>query len=491
MRNYLSLLFLFVLFATNSSEAQIIQFKKVYGSTGYEFGNSVCQTFDKGYAVAGSTSSSGNGSSDAYLLKTDSLGVYQWQKTFGGINIDQAYSIQETKDTGLIIAGFTNSFGQGGYDLYVIKTDRYGDTVWTKTYGGSNWDFGYSIEQTADSGYVITGGTYSFGKGFEDMYLVKIDSVGDTLWTKTYGGIKDEEARAVKQTADGGYIITGFTKSFGDVNGDFYTVKTNSVGDTLWTSKLGGIQEDYAFDIMQRPTGGYLLGGKTKSSGVGNYDGILINMSPTGTLIWNNLYGGTDDDGIHSIAQTATMRWGMAGYTNSYGAGSSDFVLYIENTINGFHSNTFGGTNVETAYSIKNTKDNGYIICGNAASYSNLDHIFLVKTDSNGVSVGAEEVTVITSIDSDVIENNTYKIYPNPADEKVYLSFKGTGSENNNLVTITITDMIGRMHYQRAIHTSAAEPIEIDTGTLNKGIYIIHMEGPNFSLNQKLIIEHE
>lgn len=490
MKNHLNLLFIFVLFATNISKAQIVQFKKVYGSTGYEFGNSVCQTFDKGYAVAGSTSSAGNGSTDAYVLKTDSLGIYQWQKTFGGINIDQAYSIQETKDTGLIIAGFTNSFGQGGYDLYVIKTNRYGDTVWTKTYGGSNWDFGYSIEQTADSGYVITGGTYSFGKGYEDMYLVKIDPFGDTLWTKTYGGIKDEEARSVKQTADGGYIITGSTKSFGDNNGDFYTVKTNSVGDTLWTSILGGTQEDIAFDIIQRPTGGYLLGGKTKSSGVGNFDGILINMSPTGALIWNNLYGGTDDDGIHSITQTAGMRWGMAGYTNSYGAGSSDFVLYIENPINNFHSTTFGGSSTETAYSIKNTKDNGYIICGNSASYSNLDHIFLVKTDSNGVASSTAEVTVITDMDTDVIKNNTYKIYPNPADEKVYLSFNGSASANNSSVTITITDMIGRMCYQKISRISTLEPIEIHTDNLNTGIYIIHMEGNTFSVKQKLIIEH-
>lgn len=491
MKNYLTLLFIFVVFASNTSKAQSVQFKKVYGSTGYEFGNSVTQTFDKGYAVAGSTSSSGNGSTDAYLLKTDSLGVYQWQKTFGGINIDQAYSIQETKDTGLIIAGFTNSFGQGGYDLYVIKTDRYGDTIWTRTYGGSNWDFGYSIEQTADSGYVITGGTYSFGKGYEDMYLVRIDSVGDTLWTKTYGGIKDEEARAVKQTSDGGYIVTGFTKSFGDSNGDFYTVKTNSVGDALWTSKLGGVQEDIAFDIIQRPTGGYLLGGKTKSSGVGNFDGILINMSPTGALIWNNLYGGTDEDGIHSITQTAGMRWGMAGYTHSYGAGASDFVVYIENTINGFHSNTFGGPGSETAYSIKNTKDNGYIICGNSASYSNLDHIFLVKTDSNGVALPTAEVTVITGMDTDVIQNDTYKIYPNPADETVYVSFKGIGSTNNTSVTITITDMIGRMCNQKTIRMSTLEPIEINTEHLNPGVYIIHIEGDTFSVNQKLIIEHE
>ncbi len=491
MDKYLKLILILVLFAAKISVAQIIEFEHVYGGSGYDYGYSVTQTYDKGYAVAGSTSSSGSGSTDAYLLKTDSMGIMQWQKTFGGINIDQAYSIQETKDTGFVIAGFTNSFGQGGYDLYVIRTNRYGDTIWTKTYGGSNWDFAYSIQQTIDSGFIITGGTYSFGKGYEDMYLVKINSIGDTIWTKTYGGIKDDEAKSVKQTKDGGYIITGFTKSFGDANGDFYTVKTNNVGDTLWTNKYGGIQEDDGYDVIEKYSGGYFIVGKTKSSGAGNFDGLLINMSTTGLFIWSNLYGGTDDDGINSVKQSPGGRWGMAGYTYSYGfaGGASDFALYIENA--GLHSTTFGGTNMEKAYSINNTKDNGYIICGYSSSYSNLDHIFLVKTDSNGVSPATPQVTLITSITSNIKPNTTFKIFPNPADGNVYLNFNSKGLSNNNSVTISIIDMIGRKYYYQKINNmNTLEQIEINTSNLNTGIYIINIEGDNYSVNQKLIIEH-
>src|ERR1035437_7667261 len=205
------LLILLIAFSNKSSSQ--VKFEQILGGTGYDYGYSVIQTYDKGYVFAGSTTSYGSGNSDAYILKTDSLGVMLWQKTFGDINIDQAYSIKETTDSGLVIAGFTNSFGYGGYDMYVIKTDKNGNAIWTKTYGGTNWDFAYSIEPTTDGGYIIAGGTYSFGKGNEDMYLVKTNSTGDTLWTKTYGGANEDEAKSVKQTTDGGYMTVGYSEN--------------------------------------------------------------------------------------------------------------------------------------------------------------------------------------------------------------------------------------------------------------------------------------
>lgn len=489
MKSTIRICFVLFIVTVNISVAQIITFEHVYKGTGYDFGYSVVQTYDKGYAVAGSTSSTGNGSTDAYLLKTDSMGVFQWQKTFGGINIDQAYSIQETKDTGLIIAGFTNSFGQGGYDLFVIRTNRFGDTLWTRTYGGSNWDFAYSVAATADSGFVITGGTYSYGKGSEDMYLLKINSVGDTLWTKTFGGIKNDEARSVIQSKDGGYILTGFTKSFGDDNGDYYTVKTNSSGDTTWTCKYGGTEEDIAYEVIERVYGGYIVGGRSKSSGAGNFDGVATNVSSAGVVTWSGAYGGTDDDGIYSIKQSPGGRWAMAGYTYSFGLGmgASDYLLYIESPFSGLLSATFGGNNMDKAYWINKTRDNGYIICGNTSSYGNVDHVFLVKTDSNGVVVSSTIQETITGIIPINKPNNDFKIYPNPTNDKVYLTFKNTNLYSST--TITITDVLGSIYYRKEITISTSEAIEIESGNLASGIYIVTIEGNNFSENLKLIIE--
>jgi Secretion system C-terminal sorting domain len=486
MKKQLLFVLILILFTATISVGQNIKFERAYVGTGYNFGYSVTQTFDNGYAVAGSTTGIGNGSTDIYLLKTDSLGIIQWEKTFGGINIDQAFSIQETKDSGLVIAGFTNSFGNGGYDIYVVRTNSLGDTIWTKTYGGSNWDFGYSIEQTADSGFVITGGTYSFGQGYEDMYLIRINPVGDTLWTKTYGGTKDDEARSVKQTMDGGFIITGTTKSFGDSVGDFYSVKTDALGDTLWTNKYGGNQEEEAFDILQEKTGGYIVGGKTKSSGNGNFDGLIINLSSSGIVTGNKTYGGTDDDGIHSIQQSASGRIALAGYTYTFGfaSGTPDFLLYLDNP---FASGTYGGSDADIAYCINKTKDKGYIICGNSKSFGNLDEIFLVKTDSNGLSPQTPTITVTDVNNLTTGTNNSFKSYPNPANDNFYLRFN---KETISPVIISITDIIGRIYYQKTININVAEPLEINTSNLQAGIYIIHVEGDNYMINQKLIIEH-
>ena len=181
MKNFVKLIFfIFIICPSNYTIAQAVKFEKVYGGTGYDYGHSVAQTFDKGYVIAGATTSFGVGSTDAYILKTDSMGVVLWQKTFGGINIDQFYSIKETSDSGFVMAGFTNSEGNGGYDMYVVKTDKNGDSLWTKSFGGTNWDFAYSVEQTSDGGYIIAGATYSYGNGNTDIitFCVVDDDAG-------------------------------------------------------------------------------------------------------------------------------------------------------------------------------------------------------------------------------------------------------------------------------------------------------------------------
>lgn len=487
-----SIAIILIILSSYFSDAQVVKFEKVYGGNGYDYGHSVVQTIDNGYIIAGATTSFGSGSTDAYILKTDSLGIPKWQKTFGGINIDQAFSIRETTDSGFVIAGYTNSFGHGGYDMYVIKTNKYGNTIWTKTYGGSDWDFAYSIQQTNDGGYIIAGGTYSFGNGNEDMYLVKINSIGDTLWTKTYGGLNEDEAKSVKQTSDGGYILTGFSKSNGETNGDFYTVKTDNNGNTLWTKYYGGTEEDAAFDVLESYNGEFIIGGKTKSFGAGNFDDLVIKYSTTGLVTYTNTYGGTDDDGLNSITESLGGRLGMVGYSYSYGfgLGTSEFLLYIENPYNGFHSGTFGGNKMENAFSINNTKDKGYIICGNSSSYSNLDHIYLVKTDSNGVS-SANVINVVTDINSISHSKTDFKIFPNPADNTICLSINNDTIQHKSSISISITDILGRIQHQEVINNNAfSEPVKINTTELINGVYSVTIESKDFCFNQKLIIQH-
>ncbi len=480
-KNVLTVMFLFLIFSLFS---QSVKFEKLFGGNGYDYGNSVVQTYDKGYVVAGTSSSFGNGSTDAYILKTDSLGNFLWHNTYGWINIDQLYSIEETNDSGLVVVGYTNSFGFGGYDMYLIKTDRLGNVEWWKTYGGNNWDFAYSVKQTNDGGYILAGGTYSYGAGDEDMFVVKTNSIGDTLWTKTYGGAEQDEAKSIIQTADGGYILTGFTKSFGDASGDIYTIKTDANGDTLWTYKFQGIYEDFSNQIIEKNNGDFIIGGSSKSIGMGGYDGVKIILNSAGNVIFSNYYGGSNDEEFYSIAESVGGRFAMLGYTKSYGVGLNDFVLYIENPYNGFHSGTFGGTNIDIGKSIKNTKDNGYIICGNSASYSALDHIYLIKTDSNGVASASIGIINTGVNNFNHRKSDLINIYPNPSSSYIEINKEKINSKN---LLITLYNIFGEIVWSQK---SEADKTRIDISFLSNGVYYLKVDADSIVISEKIIIQH-
>jgi hypothetical protein len=306
---------------------------RTYGGTSYDGGNSVLQTADGGYIVAGSTRSFGAGYCDVYLIKTNASGDTLWTSTYGGTSYDYGRSVQQTADSGYIIAGGTWSFGTGFYDVYLIKTDASGDTLWTRAYGGTDIDNGLSVQQTSDGGYIIAGYTRSFGAGTPDsanFYLIKTNAQGDTLWTRTYGGTGDDEGHSVQQAADSGYIITGGTRSFGAGTPDsanFHLIKTNAQGDTLWTRTYGGTYSDYGYSGQQTSDSGYIIAGYTMSFGAGAGDVYLIKTDASGDTQWTRTYGGTGDDEGYSVQQTSDGGYIIAGSTASFGAGSDDVYL--------------------------------------------------------------------------------------------------------------------------------------------------------------------
>ncbi|RKX68987.1 hypothetical protein DRP53_09495 [candidate division WOR-3 bacterium] len=252
---------------------------RTYGGTRDDWGYSVQQTTDNGYIIVGETGSYGAGSTDVYLIKTDADGDTLWTRTFGGTGRDYGYSVRQTTDGGYIIAGWTFSYGAGGGDVYLIKTDANGDTLWTRTFGGQDCDCGWSVQQTTDNGYIIVGTTFGYGGGRADVYLIRTDADGDTLWTRTFGGVDDDYGYSVQQTSDNGYIITGYTKSYG-VGGDLYLIRTDADGDTLWTKTFGGPAGDCGWSVQQTTDNGYIITGVTTSYGAGENDVYLIKTEP-------------------------------------------------------------------------------------------------------------------------------------------------------------------------------------------------------------------
>jgi len=366
------------------SPMSAISFVKTYGGTNDDKAYSVKQTSDGGYIVAGSTASFGAGSSDIFLIKTDANGDVQWAKTYGGTYRDSAYSLQQTSDGGYIVAGETSSFGAGYPDAFLIKTDADGNIIWAKTYGGTNWDFTFSVRQTSDGGYIVAGGTRSFGAGSWDIFLIKTDADGNVQWAKTYGGTSTDVATSVQQTSDGGYIVAAEILSFGAGSYDIFLIKTDANGNIQWAKTYGGTGADIPISVQQTSDGGYIVAGFTDSFGAGERDIFLIKTDANGNIIWAKTYGGTYWDYAFSVQQTSDGGYIVASSTLSFGTSNDFFLIKTDADGNIIWAKTYRRTGWDEAYSVQQTSDGGYIVAGLTYSFGAGDDIFLIKTDANG-----------------------------------------------------------------------------------------------------------
>ena len=363
-------------------------FLKTFGGTSFDYGRSVALTSDGGYIIGGYSGSFGiAGNADFYLIKTDASGTLVWQKTFGGGNGEYGYSVHQTTDGGFIIAGFTYYYSAGDFDILLIKTDANGNQLWQKTFGGANLDYAYSVQQTGDGGFVIAGYTYSFGAGLSDLYLVKIDAGGNLQWQKTIGGSQGDEGHSVQQTSDGGYIITGHTFSFSTVGQYVYLVKTDASGNVLWQKTYGGNDVNTGNSVRQTSDGGYIIGGFTTSFGAGSGDVYLIRTDASGNQLWQKTFGGSNYDYGNCVRQTSDGGFVITGKTSSFGAGLTDvYLVKTDASGNLLWQAMFGGSNEDDGYAVQQTSDGGFIIAGTTGSFGAGSYdVLLIKTDGNGI----------------------------------------------------------------------------------------------------------
>jgi hypothetical protein len=379
-----------------------ITFVKASGGNGNDHGRSIIKTNDGGYAVTGYTNSYNPlNAYEMFIAKYDLNGTLIWNK-----NLDESYgyayghSIVQTSDGGYAVTGETNSRGNGSIDMFIIKFNSNGDIVWTKTWhaiGGINTNqIGRSIVQTSDGGYAVTGETNIVNSG-GNMFIVKYDSNGNVIWNKIWGGVNYEVGNSIIQTSDGGYAIAGET-GYGAGMGDALIVKYNSGGNLVWSRTLGGSMYDKGYSIIQTNDGGYAVTGETSSYGAGGYDMFIAKYDSSGNISWNKTWGGSMNDKGYSIIQTSDGGYAVTGEAYSFSVSSQDYDMFIakyDSNGNISWNKTWGGiygangTNgTDMGRSIVQTSDGGYAVSGETNSFGAGGYdMFIAKYNSSGILV--------------------------------------------------------------------------------------------------------
>lgn len=355
-------------------------FVNAYGGTGNEWAYSIQQTTDGGYVLSGPSSSFGAGGYDFWIAKLDASGSIVWQKTYGGTSDDMPNSMQQTTDGGYVLAGRTQSFGAGNFDVWVLKLDGSGNRVWQRSFGGTGLDAAYSIQQTLDgSNYYVSAWMVNGTNGY-DFLLIKLDSSGNSVWQRTYGGKWDDYPYASCLTTDGGVVMAGATTLSSGATTDDWVVKVNSSGNVVWQKAFGGTQNDAVQSISTTADGGFILAGRTESFGAGNMDLWILKLDASGNTVWQETYGGSGIDWGFAAQQTPDGGYLAAGRTDSFSAGSGDaWILKLDASGNSEWQKRYGGTGMDYAYAVSLAADGSLLVGGVTASLGagNYDAMFL------------------------------------------------------------------------------------------------------------------
>ncbi len=437
----------------------------------------VQDTPDGGFAVISSTVPQGGTSTDAFLIKTDASGDTLWTRYYGGNGEEYGYSVQQTTDRGFIITGHTWSFGAGECDVYLVRTDADGDTIWTRTFGGPERDIGFCVQQTTDSGFIVTGRTGQFNT--HDACLIKTDADGNRLWSRTYGGADKDEGCSVRQTTDGGYIITGYTESFGAGLSDLYLIRTNPDGDTLWTRTYGGTGYDSGNSVLQTQDGGFIITGYTSAYLAGPSTVYLIKTGANGDSLWTRTYGSNQEQMGESIQQTLDGGYIISGWTGTTAPMNPIYITYLIKTDavgDTLWTDTF---DFGKGYCVQQTADGGFVVAGYRydgwlGPYS----IYLIRLEGY-LNVNNEP--------SQSLEFTLYPSYPNPFNPTTILSFSLPSISHVNLMVYDIT---GRQVSSliNGWHNAGTHQVTFDGSNLSSGIYFYQLNAGNFSRTGKMVL---
>jgi hypothetical protein len=451
---------------------------KLYGGPGNDYGYWVDETGDGGFIITGSYSQ-GVGNTDLYLIKTGENGDTLWSTIFGGDFYDVGRWVGQTSDNGYFVAGTESRFNNTERNICVLKVDSSGNVLWNHSYGGDQEDGAVTAQTTSDGGYIVIGYTASFGLGYMDAWLVRIDADGDTIWTKTFGGGGYDSGRSVIQTPDGGYfVLCNINYGFDDTG--LALIKTDANGDSLWSRRYC---QNYAraVSIISTSDGNYMILANTLAFG-DEFDIQLLRINENGDSLWNQVIGGFDIDMGNSIQQTADGGYVICGITGPY----FDQDIYVVKTdANGdtLWSWTFNGAPYgnDLGACAKPTSDAGIILTGSLSTGNVMQEVCLIRFESEQVQV-EEPVINRQPFGTGLLSN-----YPNPFNSSTMIEFT---LPEARFVTLTVYDLQGREirkllneHKRGGTHV-----VSFDATTTSSGVYFYRLRTGEATVTEKMLL---
>ncbi|MEN8207940.1 MAG: T9SS type A sorting domain-containing protein [Candidatus Fermentibacteria bacterium] len=482
----LATVFLLLFSVTDACAQPDTLWTQTYGGSESDLCYDLLQTADGGFILAGNTYSYGTGLSDVYLVKTDSLGEQEWFQTYGysgTSSSDGGHSVQQTADGGYIITGDTS--GSGLYDLYLIKTDSSGNELWSKTYGGPIFEGGKSVQQTIDGGYIISGYTNSSGAGMDDIWLIRTDASGNLLWDKVIGGSGYDMGNCVLTTTDGGILLLGSLFSPGN-NKDVYLCRLDSSGTELWSRTYGGTEADEGLCMLQKADGNIVIAGWTRSSGAGYADAYLIETDSSGTELWSQTYGGDGYDFAYDIHQTFDGGYIIGGESSPDGVPSDMYILRTDSSGTELWSQTYGGSMDDMGRGILQTANGQYLLAGTTSAFGQgLNDMWLICLESD--ITGIEEPDLLLEPVQTLLP-----AFPNPFSASTTFSFH---LEDIRHVEVAVFDLQGRQvkqltcHvYGPGAHTLLWNGTDSSGRGASRGIYFLRMVAGGIVSQQRIIL---
>ncbi len=475
---------LIVLFISISKlTAQDTLWTRTYGGIYNDVGSSVIEISSGGFLIAGHTQSFGAGSEDVYLIRTDDDGNTLWTKTYGGNNGDKAYSVIEVSSDGFLIAGYTTSYGAGSSDVYLIRTDANGDTLWTRTYGGTSNDEGRDVIEVSSGGFLIAGTTGSFGNNGTDFWLIRTDSIGNTLWSKTYDGGEDDWCYSVCESSSGGFIVTGLTYRSGGAYKYVWLIRTDDNGTTIWENTYGESGAETGHAVIECTDGDYVIAGTSWNQSNGSFDVYLIKTDDNGNTLWTKMYGGTGSDNSYSVAEVSSGRFIIVGETLSFGAGGGDvYLIRTDASGDTLWTRTYGGIGDDWGYSVIPCSSNGFAITGYTGFGAGSIDVWLLRVNDQPVNdINDEPKEQVPQSYS--LEQN----YPNPFNPNTTIRFS---IPEPGIVQIKVFDLLGKeiKTLLNEYKQTGSYEVDFEAGDLPGGIYLYRMKSSGYLVTKKMLL---